>query len=225
MIEPAKDRRPRRSGSAAPAPAANIADSRVARLWLDVLEDLVGRAAHELKGALNGVAVSLEVVRVRVVKPAPDGTSVERFARSAAEQLEVLTRRTDALLMLARQVREPVEVTVLLARLVTLLGPAVAATGGSLRLEERAEALPPTTAPGNTVRLVLAAALLDAIADDCHVLCSVSVKDGEVVVEVAREGFGAPGMRDEVQAVARESGIAVDRTADRLTIRLPAAVG
>lgn len=200
-------------------------DSRVARLWLEVLQDLVGRAAHELKGALNGVAVSLEVVRVRVGKPSPDATSVERFARSAAEQLEVLTRRTDALLVLARQVRAPVEVPVLLTRLVTLLGPAAEATGGSLRFEEHAEALPPTRAPGNTVRLVLAAALLDATDADCAVLCTVNRMDGEVVVELSREGRGAPAVGEEVLDVARENGITVDRVADCLTIRLPAAAG
>ena len=222
MTEPAKDRRPRRGGRAADVPEPK-GDSRVARLWLEVLQDLVGRAAHELRGALNGVAVSLEVVRVRVGKPSPDATSVERFARSAAEQLEVLARRTDALLTLARQVREPVEVSVLLTRLVTLLGPAVEATGGSLRIEENTEALPATSAAGHTVRLVLAAALLDAIETDCAVRCSVGEADGAVVVELSRDGSAPPSVRDEVRDVAREAGIAVDRGADRLTIRLPVA--
>jgi len=34
-------------------------------LWLDTLQRICTRAAHELKGALNGVSVNLEVVRSR----------------------------------------------------------------------------------------------------------------------------------------------------------------
>jgi hypothetical protein len=40
----------------------------VDELWLGVLQQISARAAHEMKGVLNGVAVNLEVVRSRSEK-------------------------------------------------------------------------------------------------------------------------------------------------------------
>ena len=37
-------------------------------LWLETLQRICGRAAHELKGALNGASVNLEVVRSRATR-------------------------------------------------------------------------------------------------------------------------------------------------------------
>ena len=41
-------------------------DARV--LWLAMVQRLMGRAAHDVKDSLNGVAVNLEVIRSRAAR-------------------------------------------------------------------------------------------------------------------------------------------------------------
>ena len=38
-------------------------------LWLAVVQRLMGRASHDVKDSLNGVAVNLEVIRSRAARP------------------------------------------------------------------------------------------------------------------------------------------------------------
>src|SRR5690606_24522219 len=69
-------------------------DTKAAEHWLPTLQELAGRTSHEIKNALNGVAVNLEVLRSRLERGAGEGdavaASVAPFARSASEQLDVL---------------------------------------------------------------------------------------------------------------------------------------
>src|SRR5213075_1063560 len=90
-------------------------------LWLDTLQRICTRAAHELKGALNGVSVNLEVVRSRSERPDVQASAVAKFASSAAEQLGAVIAMTDALLWLARPSREPVDIGAVIRRLDALL--------------------------------------------------------------------------------------------------------
>src|SRR3954466_5950108 len=80
-------------------------------LWLRTLEELGDRAAHEIKDTLNGVSLSLEVVRGRSGASAgrknPYASSVSDFAATAAAQLELVTERIEDLLSLSRKPREP----------------------------------------------------------------------------------------------------------------------
>src|SRR5205814_1523332 len=93
-------------------------------LWLDTLQRICTRAAHELKGALNGVSVNLEVVRSRSERSSSPASSVAKFASSATDQLGAVIAMTDALLSLARPSREPVDIGAVIRRLDTLVAPA-----------------------------------------------------------------------------------------------------
>ncbi|HLV26264.1 MAG TPA: hypothetical protein VKZ41_08105 [Gemmatimonadales bacterium] len=68
--------------------------------------ELARRSSHEIRNALNAVAVNLEVARSRLERSEQqDDTlakSVAPFARSAAEQLEVLAGLTESFMALAR---------------------------------------------------------------------------------------------------------------------------
>jgi signal transduction histidine kinase len=205
----------------APAPAEG-ARNRGDLLWLSVLGRVAARAAHEVKGALNGVSVNLEVVRSRAAKPDAPAAAVQRFAESASDQLEELIRMSDALLGLARPPREPLDVAATLARLVTLLAPATAAEGGSLALESVTGLEPAVTAaPGNAARAVLAAALLAAIERKGRARCTM---DGaRLAVGVACDDGAPVVLPAEMEAAALEAGIVVDGSTATLTMVFPRA--
>ena len=74
--------------------------SSVEALWLDMLRVLCDRAAHEVKGALNGVMVNVEVVRSRSTKPDVTGASLHQYAQSASGQLDAVIAMTEAMLAL-----------------------------------------------------------------------------------------------------------------------------
>src|SRR3954471_14229448 len=100
-------------------------------LWLRTLEDIGDKAAHEIKDTLNGVSLSLEVVRSR----SGQASSVSDFAATAAAQLELVTSRVEAMLALSRRAREPADVSATLRRLGALLVPAAKADGSRLTVE------------------------------------------------------------------------------------------
>ena len=52
----------------------------VGALWLLTLQRAVGRASHDVKDALNGVSVNVEVVRSRAARPEAPATAVAQFA-------------------------------------------------------------------------------------------------------------------------------------------------
>src|SRR5690242_21852343 len=116
-------------------PVNEAATRSVDELWLDVLQQVSARTAHELKGALNGVAVNLEVVRSRSARPDAAAASVAPFASSAADQLDAVVDMSEALLALARVAREPLDVNETIHGLAALLSPSARAEGGSLRVE------------------------------------------------------------------------------------------
>jgi hypothetical protein len=57
------ERRPAAKSAAPARPAGGEAD--VAAAWLAIQRRIAARAAHDVKNALNGVAVNVEVVRAR----------------------------------------------------------------------------------------------------------------------------------------------------------------
>jgi len=104
--------------------------------WLAALARLVDRAAHELKGALNGVSVNQEVIRSRAEKPNTSAASVSSFAAAAADQLDVVISLTEALLALTRRAREPVDVGAEVRRIAILLGAAARSDGKRLTVDD-----------------------------------------------------------------------------------------
>ena len=205
----------------------------VAALWLALWQRVAGRSAHEVKNALNGVSVNLEVVRSRLARSAADPgaapslASATRFAEVASAQFELLTVLTEALLGLARPPRAPADVVQLLAPLTVLLDAVARSEGGSLIVGGLAPGAPSTVAaPPAVTRLVLAAALDAAVGRGRAVTCRVE-SGRDVRVRVAWDGaVPAAPLAPEVVAVATEAGIGVEAGSHAVTLTFaPAATG
>src|SRR6266536_1097620 len=96
------------------------AAEEVGALWLATLQRALARASHDVKDALNGLSVNLEVIRGRAAKAGEPAASVGQFADAAGQQLERLTTLIEAVLALGRPERDPVDVAVTLRRVATL---------------------------------------------------------------------------------------------------------
>jgi len=92
---------------------------------LDVVREIIRRAGHEIRNALNGVAVNVEVVRSRVSRQGA-ANEIASFAERAGAQIGEATALTNGLLSLVG--------AVLSAEAQGTLRSAPAASGGS-RLE------------------------------------------------------------------------------------------
>jgi hypothetical protein len=188
-------------------------------LWLTALQEVINLGAHEVKDVLNGVSLNLEVIRSRSANPkAPQG-ELASFATSAADQLELLTTRTEAMLFLARPARDPANVAVTLKHLASLLVPAVKSDGGSLTVEgyERSS---PTAASARATRLALAGGLLGLIRAGGGGRCRLE-GGHEPVVRFSHESAVASLDRAIAAAIA-EGGIRHERSGKDLLLTFPA---
>ena len=191
----------------------------VDRLWLRTLEEVVNRAAHEVKDSLNGVSLNLEVIRSRSSGPVANGQSFATFATSASEQLEQLSARTEAVLFLARPAREPADVALTLKHLASLFVPTAKSEGGSLTVDGY-ERSTPTGASGQATRLALAAGLLMLTrgAEDsrCHL-----DSNGGTVVRFSHESADACSLDSAVAKAIAEHSISSVRSGSDLILRFP----
>jgi len=103
------------------------------REWLSALQKLAGRATHEIKNPLNGVAVNLEVVRSRCERANVEASAVQPFATAAVSELQRLARLVDALLALARPATR--DLAVLSRPVITLYDALASAQGGSVTMD------------------------------------------------------------------------------------------
>jgi signal transduction histidine kinase len=193
-------------------------------LWLDALQRVAGRAAHEIKGALNGVSVNLEVVRSRAAhQAAAPASGLARFAEAAASQLEELVAMSEALLALTRRPREVVDVLATAGHLVALLGPAARADGYSLAISgQPTNGWSATSAPAAVVRLVLGSVMLCALDRRIATTCRVDAPDGMVIRVECADG-GTIELDPRVAEVATAAGIRVDAGPDGLSLAFPRA--
>jgi signal transduction histidine kinase len=197
----------------------------VSTLWLETLQRLADRAAHEIKGALNGVALNVEVARSRSAKAGAAASAVAPFAAAAQQQLEVLTTQTEALLALVRPNRGRCDVGLLIGRFADLAEPIAKAAGGALRVALRADAGDATTrvAP-EAVRLAIGAAVLAAIEAPARV--SIEVTKGDEVVVVLRRDDGRPvRLPAEVAAAVADAGVRTDERSDEIRLAFAADGG
>jgi signal transduction histidine kinase len=177
--------------------------------WLETLQQLCGAAAHELKGALNGVSVNLEVVRSRAGREG-EASGLAKFAESASRQLEASIAMTEAMLSLARAGREPADVATIARQIGALVGPVVRAKGGTFDLTVDAEVPGISAAPISVVRTALGRALLATAAAGAPAICRVTVNEGKAAVLI--EPCGADDLGAETAGLLADHGIAV-RTA------------
>jgi signal transduction histidine kinase len=70
---------------------------------LEIVREMIRRAGHEIRNALNGVAVNVEVVRSRVTREGAP-TDVASFAERASSQVGEAGALTDGLLALVSSV-------------------------------------------------------------------------------------------------------------------------
>ncbi len=188
------------------AARAAAGDARV--LWLAIVQQLMGRASHDVKDALNGVAVNVEVIRSRVERDGVPASSLAPFAAAAGQQLERLTSLLEALLAVARPEREPVDVGVALRR-VAVLCAASGTAKGTVDVEGEAGEDAVTRISGEAVRLALAAPLLDAVStsrEGTAVHCTVRVESKDIRVRMATDA-GRVTMPAAVTDVLHDAGV------------------
>ena len=101
--------------------------------WLQALQSLATRVAHEIRNPLNAVSVNLEVVRSRCERESVEPRAVLPFATAAASELERVSRLIDALLSLARPARS--DLAILAGPVITMYDALARAEGGSVDMD------------------------------------------------------------------------------------------
>ena len=193
--------------------APTTAAEDVAGLWLLTLQRAVGRASHDVKDALNGVSVNLEVIRSRSARPDVPASAVARFGDAAAQQVERLTTLLDAVLALARADRSPADVALTLRRVVTVCAASSSSADAEVSLVGDAETgVAQTRVPADVLRLALMAPLLDVVTGGNRepklspVTCSMNVDQESVRVVISAGGRQA-AMPEAVAEVLRGAGV------------------
>jgi len=178
--------------------APTTAAEDVAGLWLLTLQRAVGRASHDVKDALNGVSVNLEVIRSRSAR---------------AEVPASLTTLLDAVLALARADRSPADVAVTLRRVVTMCAASSSSADAQVSLVGEAETgIALTRVPVDVLRLALMAPLLDVVTGVNRapqlspVTCTMDV-DHEWVRVVISAGGRQGAMPEALADVLRGAGV------------------
>ncbi len=201
------------------APAPRLGTS-VAELWLGTLERVVGRAAHEIKGVMNGVGVNLEVVRMRSARADAPASAVASFAGTAAGQFELLTGMTEALLALARPVRAPIDLGAILAQYCALLVPAARAEGVALELPTRLPESVPLDVDGDVARMLIGEAFLAAIDGRRDAVCTVGLAT-RAEVRISTGSPPALELKAELVEPVRQAGVEVRSEGHWLIIAFP----
>ena len=191
--------------------------------WLAALARLVDRAAHELKGALNGVSVNQEVIRSRAGKPNTSAASVSSFAAAAADQLDVVISLTEALLALTRRAREPVDVGAEVRRIAILLGAAARSDGKRLTIDDAMawSSVGATSASGSAVRLAICECLLVAVDGSTDVRCVALADERAPGMRIESGEGNAVMVEPEIVAAAADAGITIRAEPSAVLISFP----
>jgi len=199
-------------------------------LWLGVFQRLCDATAHQFKGALNGVAVNLEVVRSRAGRGDTGGSALQPFAEAAAAELESVIESAEAMLALARPSRGPSDVARITRDVAVLAsrgaGAAEAKEGRGRRLtvDKGVEGLGTTSAPAPAARLAIAAVLLAAVEASKDVLCSALDHGGggpAIRVSCGERDGSRFALSDEVVSAAYSAGVHLDISESGATITFP----
>ena len=192
-------------------------EEHLSALWLVTLQRLTDRTAHDIRNALNGVAVNLEVVRSRAARGA-EGSAIASFATAAAAEFEVLTNQADALITLLRPASGPTDLGALLSRLVALVADAGKGTIG-LEIPMSSGSVTSTADPTAT-RLALSAALLGVMDREGRATCRLGTETPARVYIDCYDG-GPIRLADEIGAAVTEAGISLAPAAHGITISFP----
>jgi hypothetical protein len=206
------------STSAAPADAGV--------LWLAALQRALDRAAHDVKDALNGVSVNLEVVRSRAGRADAAASAVAPFAEAAAHQLERLTALLDAVLALGRRERGPVDLGITLRRVAAVCSASNAASDARVTVREALVSDARTGVPSEAVRLALTAPLLEVVVSRRGesrdpVVCELAGDGDSLVVRLLADR--AVTMPANAAEALRALGVRWTESANELSIVFPRA--
>lgn len=192
-------------------------DAVAAAVWVRTFETLANRIAHDLRNALNAVAVNLEVVRARSARGAESG-AIAPFAATAAGQYEAASSAAEALLALARPQPGDADVAAIVGHLGRLIG---VRNDTALRVTDTAGGRARTPVPGDIVRAVVARSVLGALDVGDSVACETTV-DGDIFLRVTGASHVA-SPDPELVAVASAYGIRFASQGNTLEVRFPVA--
>jgi hypothetical protein len=186
-------------------------------LWLDTLNRICGRAAHEVKGALNGVAVNLEVVRSRSSRPDAPASAVATFAASASSQFDAVMDMTDGLLALSRAPKGAIEGAKITRQFAALLGPVAKVDGRELVVDRSVESVGIIAIEGRAVQLAIGSVMLAAIESAQQVVC----RGRPGVVELGSTDGRLSAPPEDVVVALKEVGIEVRADQSAISITFP----
>ena len=188
-------------------------------LWLGALGRLAGRAAHELKNPLNGLALNLEVVRSRSVRPGTDVATLTPYATAAAHELERAIPLVEALLALARPLPNPVDLRLAMQPLLVLYGAIATAGGGSLDVVSETEHMF-VAVDGDTARALVAESLDVTVGANLEVAGKVADSDGAFSLRLVG-GAGRP-IAPKMEQLAAWHDIRLNSDEDETLLLMPA---
>jgi len=199
------------SGAAAPPGVESAA------LWTETLQSLANVVAHDLRNALNAVAVNLEVVRSRSARGA-EASAIAPFASTAATNFETAAAAAEAMLSFVRPEPGRVDVAAVVSRLARLLG---VRTGAGLQVIDRSDGRAATSAPPDIARAAVARSVLAAVVADDGAACEIAVDDG-IFLRITGATRVPPLPDPNLVAAALEQGIRITPRERSIEIRLPA---
>jgi len=209
VLSPAS--RPSASGAAAPP------GDESAALWTDTLQSLANVVAHDLRNALNAVAVNLEVVHTRSARGV-EASAIAPFAATAATNFETAAAAAEALLSFVRPEPGRVDVAAVVSRLARLLA---VRTGAGLQVIDRSDGRATTAAPPDIARAAVARSVLAAVVADEGAACEIAVDDG-IFLRITGANRVPPLPDPDLVAAALEQGIRITPRERAIELRLPA---
>jgi len=185
-------------------------------LWAETLQALGNLVAHDLRNALNAVAINLEVVRSRSARGA-EAAGIAPFAATAASNFEVAAAATEALFALARPEPSRVDVAAVATRLSRLLA---VRSGATVQVNDHSGGRATTAIPGDMVRVAVARSVLAALDTNEGAACEISVDDG-ILVRVTGATEVPPLPDSELAAAALAYGVRFASRGQSLELRIP----
>ena len=208
-------------GESEPAgPGAATSPDVAAALWSETLQVLAATVAHDLRNALNAVAVNLEVVRGRSARGA-DAAAIAPFAAVAAASFETAAAASEALLAFARAEPGDGDVAAIVARLARLLAVRDSRT---VDVSDRSGGRARTRVPTDIVRTVVARSVLAAFGSGDNgdvVACEITVDDG-IFLRVTVATGSPPLLEPELVAAVAQYGVRFTSRAQSLELHFPA---
>ena len=186
-------------------------------MWAQTLQSLANVVAHDLRNALNAVAVNLEVVRSRSARGA-EASAIAPFAATAATNFDTAAVAAEALLAFVRPEPGRVDIAALVARLARLLA---VRPGPGLQVVDLSDGRAATAAPPDIARTAVARSVLAAVVADDAAACEIGVDDG-IFLRITGATRVLPPPDSDLVAAAAEQGIRITPRERSIELRFPA---